>query len=159
MCSMTDTLTGERCCLPCPATDWLYPSNFYSLTRIAGIVNVIGLALCVFMLLSFAVLPAEKTRRHYLNVCLVVAVVSLELGFIVPWARRPTQCHNAITPNDMYTSMTCAWSGVRKTTVYSSTESIYMNNANPLLQAFVVFGGVSVNTWSKIKVNAFEISR
>ena len=126
------TYVGQACCLPCPATDWLYPSNFYSLTRIAGYVNVVGLALCVFMLVSFAVLPLEKTKRHYLNVCLLLSIVFLELGFIVPWAQTPQQCYNAITPNDMYSSMTCAWGG-----------------------ALIVFGGVAVNMW--ILIRAFSM--
>lgn len=79
----------------------------------AGYINIVALALSVFMLLSFAILPADKTRRHYLNVCLLVGIVFLQLGFIVPWAKRPNQCRNAITPDDMYSSMICAWGGVR----------------------------------------------
>ena len=35
----------------------------------------------------------------------------LQLGFIVPLGAQPEQCFNEITPNDMYTSLTCAWSG------------------------------------------------
>jgi len=33
------------------------------------------------------------------------------LGFIVPLAAKPNSCYNAITPNDMKTSTTCAASG------------------------------------------------
>jgi hypothetical protein len=115
--------------------------DFYSLTRIAGWINVGGLALCVFMLLSFMFLPVEKTKRQYLNVCLIIGIVMMEvgnpidqasptltsqLGFIIPLGARPDQCHNEITPNDMYSSMTCAWSG-----------------------ALIIAGGVAVNMWSE----------
>lgn len=60
-----------------------------------------------------AILPVRATRRSYLNVVLLVGIMLLELGFIIPLARQPQQCYNAITPNDMYSSTTCAFSGVR----------------------------------------------
>ena len=34
-----------------------------------------------------------------------------QLGFIIPLGAKPTQCFNAITPNDMNSSKTCALSG------------------------------------------------
>lgn len=34
-----------------------------------------------------------------------------QLGFIIPLGARPEQCYDDITPNDMYTSITCALSG------------------------------------------------
>jgi hypothetical protein len=33
------------------------------------------------------------------------------MGFIVPLGVRPKQCYNEITPNDMYSDITCALSG------------------------------------------------
>lgn len=30
---------------------------------------------------------------------------------IVPLGTKPDMCFDAITPNDMYTSQSCAWSG------------------------------------------------
>ena len=36
---------------------------------------------------------------------------TLQLGFVIPLGAKPDQCYNEITPNDMYTSMACAWSG------------------------------------------------
>ena len=34
-----------------------------------------------------------------------------QLGFIIPLGAKPQQCHNAITPNDMYSDLACAFSG------------------------------------------------
>ena len=140
-------MIGQPCCLPCPATDLLYPdsklvllkrgdagdrthiySDFYSLTRIAGYINVVALGLCVFMLTSFVFLPLEATRRHYLNVCLIIAIALLQLGFIVPWAKKPDQCYNEITPNNEQSDLTCAFGG-----------------------ALVVCGGAAINMWILIR--------
>lgn len=33
------------------------------------------------------------------------------MGFIVPLAAKPDQCHDSITPNDMYSDLACAFSG------------------------------------------------
>ena len=62
------------CCLPCPATQWMYPESFNTYGRVAEWLNVIGLVLIVFMLVSYVVLPAQQTRSHYLSVCLILAV-------------------------------------------------------------------------------------
>lgn len=91
--------------------------------------NVAGFALCTFLLISMIVLPSQVTRRSYMNIILLVGILCLELGFIIPLAIQPDQCHNAITPNDMYTSTPCAVSG-----------------------AFAVFGLMSLVTWSKSDV-------
>lgn len=68
------------CCLPCPMTDWTYPDNFNYLTSIASWINVAGMTCCVFLLLSWACLPVEKTHRHYLSVCLVCAIVLMNVS-------------------------------------------------------------------------------
>ena len=88
MCSqISDSL---MCCLPCPATDWLYPDStslairllilcmayevagFKQMDQAAGYINVVALSLCIFLLLTFVMLPVEITKRHYLNICLLV---------------------------------------------------------------------------------------
>jgi len=104
-------LTGPLCCLPCPQTEWLYPDNFKTVTNSASWINVGGMVCSVFLLLSFALLPVEKTHRHYLSVCLAVAIVIMQLGFIIPLAAKPEACFNAITPHGMDSSLTCAFSG------------------------------------------------
>jgi hypothetical protein len=94
--------------------------------RVAEGLNVASLVLLVFLLVSFLVLPAEKTRRHYLSYCLIVAAMFMALGFVIPLGAKPEQCYNEITPNDMYSSLTCAFSG-----------------------AFLISGGMSMAVWSK----------
>lgn len=34
-----------------------------------------------------------------------------QLGFVIPLGAKPDKCYNEITPNDMYSNLTCAWSG------------------------------------------------
>lgn len=57
-----------------------HSTDFSNKTQSIGILNAIGLALVVFTLISFAILPKEKTRRHYLNVGLLLGIASLEVG-------------------------------------------------------------------------------
>ena len=70
-----------------------------------------GLVASLLLLLSFLVLPAAKTSRHYLTVCFVLGVCILQLGFIIPLIAEPDQCVDEITPNDMRSNLTCAFSG------------------------------------------------
>ncbi|KAI1433633.1 hypothetical protein GGR50DRAFT_476484 [Xylaria sp. CBS 124048] len=102
---------GPSCCLPCPLTDWVYPDNFRTATKSANWVTVVGMIGCVFLILSWIVLPVEKTHRHYLSICLTVAVMFMNLGFIIPLAGHPDQCFNEITPNSQESSSVCAASG------------------------------------------------
>ena len=117
---------GLSCCLPCPASDYLYPEKFKGWYRAAEALNLVGLACMVFLLLTFVCLPAEKTRRHYLSYGLIVGAMFLSLAFVIPFASRPEQCFDEITPNDMFTNLTCAFSG-----------------------AFLIAGGMSMAVWSK----------
>ncbi|CZT00371.1 hypothetical protein WAI453_013316 [Rhynchosporium graminicola] len=105
------SLLGPSCCLPCPQTEWLYPDTFKATAHAASWINVGGVICSAFLLLSFAFLPVEKTHRHYLSVCLAVAIVIMQFGFIIPLAAKPKACFNAITPHDMDSSLTCAFSG------------------------------------------------
>ncbi|KUJ24053.1 G protein-like protein-coupled receptor : GPCR, secretin-like protein [Mollisia scopiformis] len=104
-------ILGPTCCLPCPQTEWLYPDNFKTITDSASWVNVASMACSVFLVVSFAVLPIEKTHRHYLSVCLAIGVTLMQLGFIIPLGAKPNPCYNSITPNDQDTNKTCAFSG------------------------------------------------
>ncbi|KAI0383711.1 hypothetical protein F5Y04DRAFT_19411 [Hypomontagnella monticulosa] len=99
------------CCIPCPMTDWAYPDNFNTATAAADWINVAGMICCGFLLISWIVLPVEKTHRHYLSISLTCAVALMNLGFIVPLAAKPNQCFNEITPHGMDTSSVCAASG------------------------------------------------
>ncbi|KAI0863050.1 hypothetical protein F4860DRAFT_502193 [Xylaria cubensis] len=108
---LCSNLTGQSCCLPCPLTDWVYPDNFQKATQSADWVNVVGMVGCAFLLLSWVVLPVERTHRHYLSICLTVAVVFMNLGFIIPLAGKPDECYNEITPHGQDSSSICAASG------------------------------------------------
>jgi hypothetical protein len=44
------------------------------MTTVMDWINVAGMACTVFLLLSFAFLPVKQTHRHYLSVCLAVAI-------------------------------------------------------------------------------------
>jgi hypothetical protein len=65
---------------------------------------------------------------------LVLAAIMMELGFTIPFASQPEQCYDAITPNDMYTSLTCAFSG-----------------------AFLISGGLSMATWIFIRALSMHL--
>lgn len=101
---------------------------------VAEWLNVVGLILMAFMLLSYLVLPAQQTRSHYLSVCLIVSVMMIAIGFVIPLGSNPDQCYNEITPNDMYSSTTCAWSG-----------------------AFIVAGGLSADMWIFIRALSMNL--
>ncbi|KAM5355860.1 hypothetical protein ACJ41O_002506 [Fusarium nematophilum] len=100
-----------QCCLPCPMTDWVYPDRFDILTAVANWVALFSVICCVFLLLSWACLPVEKTNRHYLSICLTFAVLLMNLGFVIPLAAQPDQCYNEITPHSMKTNQVCGASG------------------------------------------------
>jgi hypothetical protein len=78
---------GLTCCLPCPASDYLYPQSFKSWYRAAEALNLVGLACMVFLLLTFLCLPAEKTRRHYLSYGLIIGAVFLSVRRSLPALR------------------------------------------------------------------------
>ncbi|KAJ9142125.1 Frizzled/smoothened-like sans CRD protein B [Pleurostoma richardsiae] len=99
------------CCVPCPMTDWAYPDTFNTLGLAAEWVSVVSMICSVFLLLSWLVLPVEKTHRHYLSISLTIAVVLMNLGFVIPLAGQPTECYDDITPNGMNSSSVCAASG------------------------------------------------
>jgi hypothetical protein len=61
-----------------------------------------------------------------LGTCVCMFAHFNQLAFVVPLGVKPNQCFDQITPNDMYTNMTCAFSG-----------------------AFIVGGGLVVSVWSK----------
>lgn len=117
--------------------------GFKTWGRISESFNALSVAIVLFLLISYIFLPVEKSRRHYLSVCLVIGIGLLsvskphprlegaptdrpQLGFVVPLAAQPEQCYNEITPNDMYSNLTCAWSG-----------------------AFIISGSLTTGMWSK----------
>ncbi|KAF2843100.1 hypothetical protein M501DRAFT_926249, partial [Patellaria atrata CBS 101060] len=99
------------CCLPCPIQQWVFPDNYITELRIVDWIGLASLCLCIFLLLSYAVLPPEKSHRHYLTVGLVMAITLVQISFVIPLATDPELCTNDITPRDQYDSLSCAWSG------------------------------------------------
>lgn len=87
-----------------------------------------------FMLLSYVVLPTQQTRSHYLSVSLVVSILMIAIGFTIPLGAKPEQCYDAITPNDMYSSTECAWSG-----------------------AFIIAGGLTADMWIFIRALSMNL--
>ncbi|KAF2197238.1 hypothetical protein GQ43DRAFT_216772 [Delitschia confertaspora ATCC 74209] len=122
------------CCLPCPVTDFLYPEDFMTWHRIAEGFSLAGLISLLFILISFIFLPAEKTRKHYLSVSLITGTGLLCLGFVVPFASRPDVCYDEITPNDMFSNLTCAFSG-----------------------AFIVAGAITTGVWIFIRALSMHL--
>ncbi|KAK4097519.1 hypothetical protein N658DRAFT_433790 [Parathielavia hyrcaniae] len=92
-------------------TDWAYPDSFQTMGTAANWVAVVSSVCCVFLLLSWAVLPVDKTYRHYLSISLTAAIMSMNLGFVIPLAGNPDQCFDDITPHSMHTAPICATSG------------------------------------------------
>lgn len=124
-CKMTPTVMGNiSCCLPCPATDWTYSDGFIQRTQAANWLNLAALVANIFCLLSFLILPVKWTHRHYLSICLAIAVALMEVAFIIPLGSKPDQCFNTITPNYMRSNTSCAFSG-----------------------AFLLFGGWATVMW------------
>lgn len=93
-----------------------------------------GLVLMAFMLLTYMALPVQQTRCHYLSICLIISVMFIALGFTIPLGAKPEQCHDEITPNDMYSSTECAWSG-----------------------AFIVAGGLCADMWIFIRALSMNL--
>ncbi|KAK1071512.1 hypothetical protein LTR33_010442 [Friedmanniomyces endolithicus] len=102
---------GVSCCLPCPLEGLVTSDAFQRNLKIAYWFNVPALLCQVFLLASFAVLKEKHSHAHYLSVGLCISLALLELSFIIPLGVEPDVCHDAITPNDIHSDMTCAWSG------------------------------------------------
>lgn len=58
----------------------------------------------------------------------------IAIGFTIPLAASPDQCYNEITPNDMFSSMECAFSG-----------------------AFIIAGGLSAGMWILIRALSMNL--
>lgn len=129
-----ETVGDVTCCLPCPLADWRYPDGVDSKTTAVGWLGVALLPLTAFLLLSWAVLPVKFTNRNYITVCFTLAVVCLQIPLIIPLGTKPQQCYDEITPNDMNTNWSCAFTG-----------------------AILLFGGAATVTWSLLRTLALHL--
>ncbi|KAL4733412.1 hypothetical protein BDV11DRAFT_213946 [Aspergillus similis] len=97
------------CCFPCPFTDWQYSDGLGN--EMVPWLALIVLIFVVIGALTYILLPAEDTRRHYLVISPLMGFVFMPLAFITPLGGTARQCHDAITPNYWLSDMTCAWTG------------------------------------------------
>ncbi|KAJ9649456.1 hypothetical protein H2199_000231 [Coniosporium tulheliwenetii] len=111
LCSPFPPGSNLTCCLPCPIQDYVYPDNFASKLKIAQYCSIPSLLACAFLLFSFVFLPPEKSQRHYLSVGLLISVLLITISFIIPLGTDPDLCYDQVTPHDMYSDMSCAWTG------------------------------------------------
>ncbi|KAF2262644.1 hypothetical protein CC78DRAFT_582411 [Lojkania enalia] len=102
---------GTSCCFPYSIQEWVYPENWKQQFRVPNYLIILSVTLCLFLLLSFTMLPKEKTHQHYLSVGLLISALLIFLSFAIPVGSIPELCHDAITPNDMHSSLSCAWAG------------------------------------------------
>jgi hypothetical protein len=99
-----------------------------------GWLGVALLPLTAFLLISWAVLPVKFTNRNYITVCFTLSVVCLQIPLIIPLGTKPQKCNDAITPNDMHTDWSCAFTG-----------------------AILLFGGIACVTWSLLRTIALHL--
>ncbi|KAK3635706.1 hypothetical protein LTR56_014582 [Elasticomyces elasticus] len=99
------------CCLPCPISDWVFSDTFKHQAPTANYVGILTFVLNILLLLTYIVLPEEKSHRHYLSVGLTVSLILLSIAFIIPISTKPDQCFNEITPDSMHSDLSCAWTG------------------------------------------------
>ncbi|KAF1821247.1 uncharacterized protein K489DRAFT_306756, partial [Dissoconium aciculare CBS 342.82] len=99
-----------QCCLPCPATDWVYADTFKQSISASQWLNVAGIVLLTFLLFSQIVLPPQN-RSNYLGICLTAAALTMSIGFVIPLASKSGQCYDPITPHDMWSSRACFVTG------------------------------------------------
>lgn len=104
-------ILNATCCLPCPAAQWVYPDSFSSSVQNASKSATLSLICCIFLLLTWILLPSPESHRHYLSVGLTFSVLLLSISFAIPLSTQPQMCYNAITPADMFSSPSCGWSG------------------------------------------------
>jgi hypothetical protein len=57
--------------------------GFQTWYRISESISAVGLVICIFLLLSWVFLPVEKTRRHYLSICLVIGIILEAVSFLL----------------------------------------------------------------------------
>ncbi len=100
------------CCLPCPTSYWIFDDSFQSRVDLASYISIISLVCNVFLLLTFLVLPQEKSHRHYLSVGLTSSFILVALSFVIPLGTQPELCYNDITPHNERTQASCAATGV-----------------------------------------------
>jgi hypothetical protein len=60
---------------------------------IASWISVVILPLCIFLLISYAVLPSKWTNRHYLSICFTLGICCMQASL----AGKPAPTEPALT--------------------------------------------------------------
>ena len=90
----------------------MYTNAFERNNRVANYVSIISLICNAFLLVTFFVLPQEKSHRHYLSIGLTISLILIAIAFVIPIGANPNFCYNDITPNDLHTDAACAVTGI-----------------------------------------------
>lgn len=69
--------------------DWVYPDSFNTITLVADWTATVSAICCLFLLVSWAALPVDKTNRHYLSVCFTFGVMLMNVSRLQPSRDRP----------------------------------------------------------------------
>ena len=69
-----------QCCLPCPVTEWIYADSFHRITVLVEWAACLSVLCCMFLMVSWAILPVAETKRHYLTVCLTAGVLLMSVS-------------------------------------------------------------------------------
>ncbi|GAD94411.1 hypothetical protein UREG_07549 [Paecilomyces variotii No. 5] len=92
------------------------PETVVALDPVVGLVDDQNLALwpsiavlflLVLLLLTFAVLPASATERHYLTTSPLLGFLLMSIAFLIPSKDKPQECYDAITPHDLRSDARC----------------------------------------------------
>ncbi|KAF2665374.1 hypothetical protein BT63DRAFT_405336 [Microthyrium microscopicum] len=107
----TEGASGPTCCLPCPLSQWVFDANFMRIEKKLQDASPASLFACLFLLISWILVPSKYSHRHYLSIGLVICVTFIALALAIPMVHEPKQCADAITPSDFRSDLTCAWTG------------------------------------------------
>ncbi|KIM98315.1 hypothetical protein OIDMADRAFT_69599, partial [Oidiodendron maius Zn] len=80
--------------------------------KVASWCALVVLVTTVAMLVTYVVLPANITSRHYLTTTPLVGFIFLCVAYIIPLGGSPNLCFNEITPNDNHSDSMCAATGI-----------------------------------------------
>jgi hypothetical protein len=69
----------------------LYRLGWEQRLRTPKYLSILSVVLCSFLLLSFLVLPAAQSHRHYLSIGLLIPVLLISLFFAIPVSTNPRQ--------------------------------------------------------------------
>ncbi|KAI8812692.1 hypothetical protein BJ742DRAFT_549640 [Cladochytrium replicatum] len=112
------------CCLPCQSAEYFYPFQYFSSLRIASVVmRAASFVLAIFVTVTYAVVPDNRTHPKVIVLYLSVAVTAYQFFTLVPviFGNR-VLCKDEITRATQSTNWVCGTSGAL--TMYSAMISL-----------------------------------